>query len=267
MAKDFQNGYIWTYSAGIDQRVGNINIAVSYVGTASVKLASLTFPNGYSGADSQFAPFTLFDPGGKVLGGIGLEALTSSRAHSTFHSLQSAVRESSSRSGTAFQLSYTFGKSIDNASSVFGASSQVVSGALQQSIPQDPRNFRADKGPSTFDVSHAVSVNLIQSLPLDHAGSLRHLGSKVTSGSEILSISTLMSGSPFSVYSGVQQTGAGSMTTDRPDLIGRTQFPTARTIREDYFGLGANNADLFFIPLNVAGGSGPNQGRYGDFGA
>jgi hypothetical protein len=37
-------------------------------------------------------------------------------------------------------------------------------------------------------------------------------------------------------------------------------------VRDDYFGLGANNASFFYIPINVPGGTGPNQGRFGTLG-
>jgi hypothetical protein len=81
-----------------------------------------------------------------------------------------------------------------------------------------------------------------------------------------LSISTITSGLPFTVYSGVQQTGAGSIGADRPDQIGTPQLSASRTIREDYFGLGANNASYFAIPIGVAGGTGPNSGVFGTLG-
>ena len=82
----------------------------------------------------------------------------------------------------------------------------------------------------------------------------------------MLGIGTLLSGAPFTVYSGVQQTGAGSGGTDRPDRIGTPQLSTSRTVREDYFGLGDRNASFFFIPVNVPGGTGPNRGRFGTLG-
>jgi len=40
----------------------------------------------------------------------------------------------------------------------------------------------------------------------------------------------------------------------------------ARKIREDYFGLGADNASYFSIPINVPGGTGPNRGLFGTLG-
>ena len=77
----------------------------------------------------------------------------------------------------------------------------------------------------------------------------------------------MSSGSPFTVYSGIQQTGYGSNGVDRPDQIARPHLSTARTVRQDYFGEGPYNATSFFsIPIHIAGGSGPNQGRLGMLG-
>jgi len=96
---------------------------------------------------------------------------------------------------------------------------------------------------------------------------LRPVSKKVTDGWEMLSISSLSSGSPFTVFSGIQQTGAGSNGVDRPDQIAVPHLSTARADRQDYFGQGANNATAFFsIPIHVAGGTGPNQGRFGTVG-
>jgi len=115
-------------------------------------------------------------------------------------------------------------------------------------------------------VTHVVTVSLVQALPLDRLGYVRRLGKPITSGWQALNISTLMSGSPFSVFSGVQQTGVGSNSADRPDQVGRPMFSTNRPVREDYFGSGAANPSFFLIPVDVPGGSGPNQGRFGTLG-
>lgn len=37
-------------------------------------------------------------------------------------------------------------------------------------------------------------------------------------------------------------------------------------MREDYFGRGDDNAQFFHIPIGIAGGTGPNQGRFGTLG-
>jgi hypothetical protein len=111
-----------------------------------------------------------------------------------------------------------------------------------------------------------VTFSLFQDLHADRARFLRPLGKTFTAGWQVLGIGTFMSGLPFTVYSGVQQTGAGSQGTDRPDQIGVPDLSTSRTVREDYFGLGANNASLFLIPINVPGGTGPNHGVFGSLG-
>ena len=95
---------------------------------------------------------------------------------------------------------------------------------------------------------------------------LRALPLKLRSGWELLSISTITSGSPFTVYSGIQQTGVGSNAADRPDQIAKPDLSTARTKREDYFGRGEENTSFFSIPIQIAGGTGPNSGRFGTLG-
>jgi hypothetical protein len=41
---------------------------------------------------------------------------------------------------------------------------------------------------------------------------------------------------------------------------------TSGSVQADYFGRGTDNVSFFSIPINVAGGSGPNQGRFGTLG-
>jgi hypothetical protein len=115
-------------------------------------------------------------------------------------------------------------------------------------------------------VKFVFTATVVQDLHAERAPGLRRLGPKLTGGWQLLSISTLMSGLPFTVYSGLQQTGAGSMGSDRPDQIGTPVLSTSRTVREDYFGLGPANASYFLIPVNVPGGTGPNDGVFGTLG-
>jgi hypothetical protein len=103
-------------------------------------------------------------------------------------------------------------------------------------------------------------------LPLNRIGFLDRLGRRLTTGWQFLNITTLMSGSPFTVYSGVQQTGAGAGGADRPDMLARPNLSTSGPLPEDYFGRGSDNASFFYIPIGVPGGTGPNQGRFGTLG-
>ena len=265
ISRNFRNGYIATYTAGIDEDFRGVKLSVSYVGTAGIHLASVLSPNGYTGADPAFARFTQFNAAGHAIGGFGPEAVMVTGSHSSYHALQTSVSDTYSRIGLSVQASYTFAKSIDDTSAVLGGL-PANGGTILQTLPQNPFNPEADKGPSTFDVRHVFTLSLIQALPFDRVNFLRPLGKSLTNGWQFLNITTLTSGSPFTVYSGIQQTGAGAGATDRPDLVAMPDFSTSRATREDYFGLGANNSSFFSIPINVPGGTGPNQGRFGTLG-
>jgi hypothetical protein len=265
IARNFRNGYIGTYTAGIDRDFGSVKLNVSYVGTAGIHLASVFSPNGYAGADPAFAPFTQFNAAGHATGGFGPESIMTTGSHSTYHSLQSSVSDNYSRIGLSLQATYTFSKSIDDTSAVLGGLPSNA-GVILQTLPQNPLNPEADKGPTTFDVTHVFSLSLIQSLPFDRLSFLRPLGRRVTTGWQFLNITSLTSGPPFTVYSGIQQTGAGAGGTDRPDLLAAPDFSTSRPTREDYFGRGSSNSSFFFIPISVAGGTGPNHGGFGTLG-
>jgi hypothetical protein len=265
VSQDFRNGYIGTYTAGFEHSIGDVKLSASYVATAGIHLAALQAINGYAGAEPAFAPFLKTDSSGNVTGGYGTSFLMSTRSHSTYHALQTGVEKTSARAGLGFQASYTYSKSLDDTSAVLGGVFGS-SGPVLQTLPQDPCHPRLEKGPSTFDTTHVFTLSMVQALPFDRASFLRPVNKKVTSGWQILNITTLTSGSPFTIYSGVQQTGMGSGGADRPDQVGRPVFSTSRAVREDYFGKGNANSDFFQIPIGVPGGTGPNQGVFGTLG-
>jgi len=266
MTPNFQNGYLGTWTAGVEQKSGGATISAAYVGTAGIKLPVMDYPNAYAGASPAFAPYTQFDSSGQVLGGYGNVTVMTNRSHSTYHSLQMSVQREMSASGLGFQASYTLAKSIDDTSAVFGGFIVGASGAVSQVAPQNPFDTRADKGVSSFDTHHALTFSLFQDLHADRVALLRPLGKTLAGGWQLLGIGTLTSGLPFTVYSGEQQTGAGAAGTDRPDQVGTPHLSTGRTVREDYFGLGADNTSYFHIPVDVPGGTGPNRGVFGSLG-
>ncbi len=255
--RSFDNATLYTWTAGLERKFGNLTADASYVGTASEKLPRVSFPNGYPGATPAFAPYTTFDSAGNVIGGFGVENIMTATAHSTYHALQTSLSGTMAHGGPGIQASYTWGKSLDDTSGVIAA----------QSFSQNPFDTQPEKGPSTFDVTNSFGLSVAQDLHLDSVQMLRPIDRKVTGGWELLSISGISSGLPFTVYSGLQQTGAGSYGADRPDQIAIPHLSTARAARQDYFGQGLNNAaDYFSIPIHVPGGTGPNQGVFGTLG-
>jgi len=265
ISRKFRNGYIATFTAGIDQEIRNVKLSAAYVGTSGVHLPSVFSPNGYTGAEAAFAPYTQFNAAGHVTGGFGPEVVINNGSHSTYHALQTSVTQERSRIGLSFQASYTFSKSIDDTSAIIAGPS-TNTGTILQALPQNPLNPGADRGSSTFDVTHVFTLSVIQAVPLEKAGFLRRINKKITAGWQILNITTLTSGSPFSVFSGVQQTGVGAGGADRPDLLVTPELSTSRSTREDYFGRGGGNSSYFLIPIGEPGGTGPNKGRFGVLG-
>ena len=266
IANDFGNGWMGTWTAGVERKFGGATVNAAYVGNAGIKLPVVGYPNGFSGASPAFAPYTEFDSSGRVTGGYGPVDLMTNGAHSNYNALQVSAQNNLTSWGLGFQASYTFSKSIDDASAVSGGFLSGSSGAVSRTAPQDPFDARAEKGPSSFDITHAIAFSIFQDLHVDRLRLLRPLGGTLTGGWQLLGIGTLQTGSPFTIYSGIQQTGAGSAGTDRPDQIGVPELSTSRTVREDYFGRGANNASFFYVPIGVPGGTGPNQGRFGTLG-
>jgi Carboxypeptidase regulatory-like domain/TonB-dependent Receptor Plug Domain/TonB dependent receptor len=261
----FNNATMYTWTAGLERKFGNLTADAGYVGTASEKLPHYTLPNAFPGASAGFAPHTEFDSAGNVIGGFGVENIIKGNSHSTYHALQTSLSGTVGHGGPGIQVSYTWGKSIDNSSFVLSGTGST--GAVAAGTSQNPFDDHPEKGPSNFDVSHGFSSSVAQNLHLESVSFLRPVTKKITDGWELLSISSISSGSPFTVYSGIQQTGYGAGGVDRPDQIAKPQLSTARKVREDYFGHGGDNGvDFFSIPVHVAGGSGPNQGRLGALG-
>jgi hypothetical protein len=261
----FGDAYLQTWTLGLERVFGGLTADAAYVGTASFRLPRQSYPNAYPGADPGFAPFTDFDSTGAVTGGFGYETVITGTAHSTYHALQTSLSGTLGHGGPSLQAGYTYGKSLDDVSGVSGGTGSA--GTVVVFSPQNPFDAHPEKGPSNFDVTHAFTISVAQDL---HLQALFPARSRIlTHGWQLLSISSINSGSPFTIYSGIQQTGAGTVGADRPDQIARPHLSTAHSAtrpREDYFGRGPQNAAFFSIPIGIPGGSGPNSGRFGTLG-
>jgi hypothetical protein len=267
MDRRFGDGFLQTWTLGLERSFGRLTADAAYVGTESFHLPRMSYPNAYQGGEAGFAPFTNFDSSGTVTGGFGIESVVTDTAHSSYNALQTSLAGQVGHGGPALQAGYTWGKSLDDVSGLQGGTGSA--GAVVVFSPQNPFDTHAEKGPSNFDVAHAFTVSAAQDLHLQDLAFLRTLAPVMTKGWQLLSISTITSGSPFTVYSGLQQTGFGTNGADRPDQIGKPGLSTAHSStrpREDYFGRGTSNASYFSIPVGIPGGSGPNSGRFGTLG-
>ena len=255
--QNFRNGYLNTFTAGVQQQIFGLDVNASYIGLAGVHVQGMSFPNNYPGAFPGFAPFSMFNAAGQVIGGFSQEALFDNSVHSSYHAGELAIRRAPSERSIGFSLSYSFSKSIDN-SNAFG-------GLIGVAGRQNPQNGNAEKSRSSIPGPQSLSFNISAKLPFDRWVT-RGLVHRLVFGWQITGIGQYRSGTPFTIVSGIQQTAYGTNGSDRPDQIGTPVMSTSRPVRLDYFGMGAANASYFTIPINVPGGTGPYRGRFGTLG-
>ena len=266
MNRQMGNAGLGTWTLGVEKAIGSVTASASYVGTSAWKLTRFAFPNAYPGASPQFAPYTRFNAAGVPVGGFGTEGDVRPISHSSYNALQLSAAGQIPHGGPGMQASYTWGKSVDDTSSIGGTSPTSTVGAVSQAPPQNPTDTHAERGPSSFDITHSFSLSATEELPFGSLHMLDGLDRRIVQGWQVVNVTSISSGLPFTVYSGIQQTGYGSAGVDRPDQIAQPALSTARPRREDYFGRGDNNNSFFSIPINIQGGTGPNQGRFGTLG-
>jgi hypothetical protein len=148
--------------------------------------------------------------------------LLESRANSNYHSLQARYQQRLSR-GLSSLVSYTWSKSIDDASNFF-------SSAGDSNFPQNSYNVRAERGRSNFDVRHRLSASYSYDLPFGKGREyLADSGwvTSILSGWQSFGILTFQSGRPFTVAllqdidnSGTGRSILGFGANDRPNLVG-----------------------------------------------
>lgn len=169
-----------------------------------------------------------------------------SRAASHFHSLQASVRRSLAR-GVSLLASYTYGKSIDDASNFFPSAGDA-------NFPQDSRDTRFERARSSFDVRQRLTAAGVWVIPCPMKAKARWL----LAGWQVNGIASMQTGRPFTVAlpgevdnSGTGRSSLGFGANDRPNLVGAAALPDPGP--EAWF-----NTSAFAVP---ARGTFGNAGR------
>ncbi|MBZ5619473.1 MAG: carboxypeptidase regulatory-like domain-containing protein [Acidobacteriia bacterium] len=144
---------------------------------------------------------------------------------STYHALEVQV-ERRLTSGIAFQVGYTWSKSLDTRS--FDPTLTVVgtgNASTASDTPFDIYNRRLNYAPSDFDRRHALQTNWVVELPFGKGkrllGNASGLANRIVSGWEVTGFARITSGRPFTVYAGTNTVSNVNQSTANCTGCGR----------------------------------------------
>jgi hypothetical protein len=216
--RDLRTAYLQHWNASIQRELwrGGV-VEAAYVGSKGTKLLSARDIN--QPQPSVLPPGLPFVP--RPNPRFDDVTLIESRAASSYHSLQMRYQQRLAQ-GLAALVSYTFAKSIDDASNFFAS-------AGDPNFPQNSYNLRAERGRSNFDVRHRFTTSYTYDLPFGRGRALLSDSGWVTtlvSGWQTAGIVTLQTGRPFTVAlvpeldnSGTGRAALGFGANDRPNLL------------------------------------------------
>jgi hypothetical protein len=217
--QNLRSSYIYQYSLGIQRQLGNaFSLEVDYQGSTAHKLGLFIDQNqpkvivnnpalpGNDPQNLQIFPYPLFGPVGT---GVDI-------GNSNYSSAVVTARYEG-RHGIYFEGSYTVGKSIDDGSSFFGSTGERAGLA-------DSNDLAAERGPSSFDIRHRAVFTYVVDLPVGPGHRLlgwnNGVNKQVFGGWQISGITTIQSGTPFTVFNSSNDFSGFNQGNDRPDVVG-----------------------------------------------
>ena len=235
--------YIFQFNFSIQHEVmKNTTAEASYIGSSSRRLTGLVDSNPFvlgtttrlfntpPGMDGNFSYLDTFDNVGKA--DYNSLALSLTRRTSEVKGLGSLM----------YQVSYTYGKSIDNSSGFRARNSNVPAYNHNQFVAV-----------SDYDLTHYVSVNGAWELPFGQWWSSGPR--RVTRGWTLYPVLSFRSGLPLDVFAGLNASGskpgpsaAGDQNLVRANLAAPIKYYDPRTQQT----LGDNSGNYYFDPASFS---------------
>ena len=246
--RNLRTAYMQHWNLNVQQQFGaNGVLEIAYVGSKGTKLLTAR--------DINQPPPSVLPPGLPFVPRPDFRFddidLLESRANSNYHSLQARYQQRLAR-GLASLVSYTWSKSIDDASNFF-------SSAGDPNFPQNSFDLRAERGRSNFDVRHRLSVSYSYDLPFGKGRKYFANSGWLLSGWQSFGILTFQSGRPFTVplLSDIDNSGTGRSilgfgANDRPNVVGNPALGNPSP--ERWF----NTSAFAFAPPGTFGNAGRN---------
>ena len=199
----FRDGYMQQWNADLQYELAsNWMVDLAYVGSKATQLPNVIDQN-------QTNPWT-----GPPYGQFSSVLTVESNASSTYNALQLRMEKRPSQ-GLSFLAAYTYSKSIDDISSIFG-------GSVGSGLPQDSQNLQGDRGLSDFNVAHRFSLSWVYDVPYPKSWSQSTWRRTLLENWQASGIFVAQSGSPFTVVlAGSPAASAAAFgNPQRPDLVG-----------------------------------------------
>jgi hypothetical protein len=238
---DFRNAFIQQWTADVQRQLGATWLLdLGYVGTRGLHLVQETDPNqpfnlttvsnAPTAMQGEIAAACQAGACPSPIPYLGNFAYTQSSGSSVYHSFQAKVERRFSQ-GLSLLASYTYSKSIDNASGPFSDSRNA-------NFPQNSYNVAAEKAVSDFDFPHRLSVAYLWVMPFGSSrGKLsnRRLNYLIE-GWQAGGVFSVQSGPPFTPVVSGGVSGADEVNnptvladTDRPNVTGSAFYPAKQT--------------------------------------
>jgi len=236
--------YIQQWSLNVQHEFGrDLVLEVGYTGAKGTDLGILNLLNDAPpapGASQARRP----DPA------IARIFLIDHNTNSTYEAGQARLQKRYGR-GLAFTASYTFGKSLDYASSTRTSD--------YNNRPMDPENRALDHGRSLFDARQNFVFSSVYQLPFGPGGTVFKRGGaagKLVGGWQLAGILTLRTGLPFTVGASGDIANSGNDQSGRANLVpGQNPVvPPSQRSPNQWF----NTAAYVVPPLYTYGNAGRN---------
>lgn len=249
--------YVQQWNLGVEHAIGGRVLAgVAYVGSAGKKLESgrngtinlnqvriedvqraSAQQNTLTPDTSRLRPYPNFNE---------VQSLLTRYGDSNYHSLQ-AKAESRMSGGLTFLLSYTWSKSIDNASEIFNFTGG--------SYPQDVYNLAAERAVSTADVPHRFSGAYVWDVPVGRgrAVELGRFADALLGGWQLNGITTLSSGRPVEVEQ-ASNTSRTFSQLQRPNISGNPALSREERTLDRFF-----DTSVFSAAMPLTFGTSPRN--------
>lgn len=176
--------------------------------------------------------------------------------NTSYNALQAKLEQRFSR-GLSFLISYTRSKLIDEASSVFDAS--TLTGPIANFPVADSFNRRLERDLSNGDIPNVFVASFTYDLPIGKGKRFNPSGvaGAILNNFEVAGVVTLQSGIPIAATQATNFNAFAGFGTQRPNLVANPNLPSSQQTAVQFF----NTAAFTVAPQFTLGNSSRNPVR------